>query len=291
MKQRFLRYILIAEKTKDCKTARLHDKRQIYINTFYMKTFYSLAITLLTFLLLSGCMGRGTSKKELLTAVDTVSVPDTGYTGIKKYMNKEILVKEVTFKNGVREGLMKSFYQDGRMRQSFWYENGLREDSAKWYYEDGQVFRATPYKHDTVDGIQQQYYKNGRIKARLGYKKGLRTPFLEEFGPDGKLLGGYPELVVNIQDDYKAKGIYRITLSLSSKSEKVRYYTGDLSLGVFDTAHCELIKTIKGIGNLNLKKTKSTNSGYIGIIAEILTNFGNNNLVYKKIELPYSDLN
>jgi hypothetical protein len=27
------------------------------------------------------------------------------------------------------------------------------------------------------------------------------------------------------------------------------------------------------------------------VIAEILTNYGNNYLVYKKIELPYNDLN
>jgi len=29
----------------------------------------------------------------------------------------------------------------------------------------------------------------------------------------------------------------------------------------------------------------------VGVVAEILTNFGNNYLVYKKIELPYHDLN
>jgi hypothetical protein len=186
---------------------------------------------------------------------------------------------------------MKSFYQDGRLRQSFWYDNGLREDSARWYYETGQVFRSTPYKHDTVDGIQLQYYKNRKLKAKLGYKKGLRTPFLEEYGPDGKLIGDYPSLVVNIQDDYSTKGSYKVKLSLSDKSQKVRFYTGNLSMGVFDTVMCMKINTIDGIGYLNLKKTKSTNPGYIGVIAEILTNFGNNNLVYKKIDLPYKDLN
>ncbi len=44
------------------------------------------------------------------------SVPDTGYTGIKKYMSGNYVVKEVTFKNGVREGLMKTFYQTGEVR-------------------------------------------------------------------------------------------------------------------------------------------------------------------------------
>jgi hypothetical protein len=256
-----------------------------------MKIISGLAITLFALILVSGCAGKGTSKKETITASDTVTVPDTGYTGIKRYMSNSNLIKEVTFKNGIRQGLMKSFYQDGRLRQTFWYENGLREDSAKWYYQEGQVFRSTPYKLDTVDGIQQQYYKNGKIKAKLGYKKGLRTPFLEEYGPDGKIIGGYPSLVVNIQDDYSTKGSYKIKILLSDKSQKVRFYTGDLSSGVFDTIKCKKINTIDGIGNLNLKKTKSTNPGYIGVIAEILTNYGNNNLVYKKVDLPYKDLN
>ena len=256
-----------------------------------MKVFYGSLVTILAMLLISGCNGKGGGKKDSQTGNDTITVSDTGYTGIKQYMSGQVLVKEVTFKNGVREGLMKSFYQNGKVRQTFWYENGLREDSAKWYYQEGQVFRSTPYKNDTIDGTQKQYYRNGRVKAKLSYIKGLRTPYLEEFTQEGKLVGGYPELVVNIRDDYQTKGVYRVSLNLSDKSTKVRYYRGDFSNGVFDTAYCKKINTIKGIGYLDLKKTGSPKTGYVGVIAEILTNYGNNYLVYKKIELPYNDLN
>jgi hypothetical protein len=255
-----------------------------------MKIFFTTTI-LITIMLASGCNGRGTSKKESQTPVDTISVPDTGYTGITQYKSRELLVKEVTFKNGVRNGLMKSFYQDGRVRMTYWYENGLREDSTKFYYEGGQLFRATPYKHDTIDGIQQQYYKSGRLKAKLGYKKGLRTPYLEEYAQDGKLIGGYPEVVVGVQDDYSTKGVYKISLSLSDKATQVTFYKGDLTGGVFDTAQYKLLKTVKGVGTLTLKKTGTQNPGYVGVIAGILTDFGNNYLVYKKIELPYKDIN
>ena len=90
--------------------------------------------------------------------------------------------------------------------------------------------------------------------------------------------------------NYKTKGIYRVSLELSDKSTNVRYWRGDISNGVFDTAHCKKIKIIKGIGILDLKKTGSPKPAYVGVIAEILTNFGNNYLVYKKIDLPYNDL-
>lgn len=256
-----------------------------------MKIITGSLITILLILFITGCSGKGGARKNSVSGNDTISVPDTGFTGISKYLSGTRLAKEITFKNGVKHGLMKTFYASGKVRQTFWYENGLRQDSARWYFEEGQLFRTTPYKNDTVDGIQKQYYRTGRLKAKIGYSKGLRTPYIEEFTPEGKIVGGYPQVVINTLDDYKSKGLYRITLELSDKSTKVRFYRGDLSGGVFDTAHCEIIKTVNGKGNLDLRKKGSTTSNNIGTIAEILTNFGNNLLVYKKIDLPYNDLN
>jgi hypothetical protein len=256
-----------------------------------MKVISGSMLAIIFSLLLTACNGKRTStKSDSQNLTDTTTIPDTGYTGIKQYMSGRTLVKEVTFKNGIREGLMKSFYQDGRLRQTFWYKNGIREDSAKWYYQEGQVFRSTPYKHDTIDGTQIQYYRNGRIKAKLGYIKGFRTPYLEEFNTAGKLVGGYPDMNVTVNDEYKTKGVYRISLELTDKSTKVKYFKGDFTNGIFDTVHCKKINTIKGVGHLDLKKTGSPTSGSVGVIAQILTNFGNNHLIYKKIELPYNDL-
>lgn len=256
-----------------------------------MKIFSCSLLFVLILSFISGCTGKGPSKKEIKAVSDSVTVPDTGYTGVKQYMSGKSLVKEVSFKNGVREGLMKSFYQTGEVRQTFWYKNGLREDSSIWYYQEGQKFRATPYKKDTVDGIQVQYYRTGRLRAKLGYSKGMRTTFFQEYTPAGKIVNGYPSLIVKTVDDYKTKGIFRVSLSLSDKSNGVRFWRGDMSNGLFDTAHCKKINTINGIGSLDMKKTGSHKGSYVDVIAEILTNFGNNFLVYKKIELPYDDLN
>ena len=255
-----------------------------------MKLIVNLLVVSFLLFFLSGCKQSGTAKKEAGSPADTNVVADTGYTGIKQYMSGTLIVKEVTFKNGVREGLMKSFYQNGKLRQTFWYRNDLREDSAKWYYEGGEVFRSTPYVHDTIDGIQIQYYRSGKIKAKLNYKKGLRTFYLEEFLQDGKKITGYPELVVNTKDDYNTKGIYSISLHLSNNSTKVKYYRYDSSEEVYDTAHCKEIKTIKGVASFDLKKSGAVTSGSTSVVAEVLTGFGNNMLIYKKIPLPYNNL-
>jgi hypothetical protein len=245
---------------------------------------------LLIFLLTAGCTGKGSLKKDDSSLSDTLTVPDTGYTGIKQYYSGDRIVKEVTFTNGIRQGEMKSFYQGGQVYQTYWYENGLREDSSKWYYLEGQLFRSTPYVHDTIHGIQKQYYRNGRIRAKLEYIKGLRTPFLEEYTKDGKLYTNYPQIVYTITDNYNTTGRVRINLDLSEKARKVNFYRGEFINGVFDTTKIKLINSVNGKAFVDLRKNGTPQEGQIGIIAKCLTNFGNNYLTYKKIDLPYPDL-
>jgi hypothetical protein len=255
-----------------------------------MKIIIGSAAILTLIITLSGCSGNTSSKKDVKREAETASVTDTGYTGISQYKSGQYLVKEITFKNGVRHGLMKSFYQGGQVYQTFWYENGLREDSVKWFYPEGQLFRSTPYKHDTIDGIQKQFYRSGKVKARIGYIKGMRILLFEEYTQDGKLVGGYPEITVNVNDEYKTTGIYRITVGLSDISKKVTFYRGELSEGRFDTTICRLIKTVEGKGTIVLKKTGTQGTSHIGVVAEILTPFGNKLLRYKEIQLPFPDL-
>jgi hypothetical protein len=256
-----------------------------------MKKIGNSISVLLILILVSGCSGRRSSKQESDQAADTLLVSDTGFTGITKYYSKDYLIKEVTFKNGVMQGEMRTYYQDGQLNQTIWYENGLREDTAKKYYLEGQVFRSTPFKHDTIDGTQIQYYRNGRIKARLKFIKGLRTPFLEEYTRDGKVIGEYPSIQFKIIDNYSKTGKIRINLTVSDTTRKARFYRGEFTNGVFDTTKCSLIPAIRGKTYLELKKSGTPGTGYLGIIGAVITDFGNRYLTYKKIELPYKDLN
>jgi antitoxin component YwqK of YwqJK toxin-antitoxin module len=255
-----------------------------------MKAINYLILIILIICITAGCTGKGPGSRKAVAEADTVTVPDTGYTGIRQYFSKELLVKEVTFKNGVRHGEMKTYYMDGKLYQTFWYENGLREDSARWYYTDGKVFRSTPYKNDTIHGIQKQYYRNGRTKAKMEYNKGLRTLFFEEYAQNGALVKNYPEIVFTIRDDYNSRGVVRVNLELSNKATRVKFYTGEFYNGVFDTSKCILLPTNNGKAYVDLKKTGTPQKEYIGIIAQILTSFSNNYLAYKRIDLPYKDL-
>lgn len=256
-----------------------------------MKFLYGSLILILALILNSGCKGKKDSGKTSGTGNDTISVSDTGFTGIKQYMSGTHISMETTFKNGVKDGISKTYYPSGKLRGTIWYENGLREDSAKWYFEEGQLFRSTPYKKDTADGIQKQYFRTGKPKAIIGYKKGLRTFEFEEYDMQGRKVSNYPDLIVNTKDEYNSKGIYTINIGLSDKLAKVKFFRGDFGNGVFDSASCEKIKIINGMGVLTLKKTERIHSGSVDVLASIVTFYGNNYLVHKKIDLPYKDLN
>lgn len=244
-------------------------------------------LILLIFVLSAGCTGKKSAKQAEMADSDSLFTGDS----IVKYYSNKLLLKEVTFKNGVKNGLTKTYYQGGQLYQTFWYVNDMKEDSARWYYLEGQLFRTTPFKHDTIDGIQKQFYRTGQVRAKIGYKKGLRTEFFQEFTKDGKLVRNYPDIVSNVEDNYKSKGLYRINLELSDKSTRVKFYRGEFINDCFDTTQCKIIKTINGKGILDLKKSGSVKPAYVNIIAEITTPFGNRYLLPKRIALPYKDLN
>jgi hypothetical protein len=187
-------------------------------------------------------------------------------------------------------GLAKTFYKSGRVRTTKWYVNDLLQDSVVWFYEEGEPFRITPYKNDTIDGIQKQYYRTGQLRAKIGFSKGFRTTLFQEFTREGKLVTGYPEIVVTAQDNYKKNGTYSIKIELSDKKTSVNFFRGEFSNGVYDTTMIEKIRTKDKIGYINLKKGNTTTANYIGVVAEVLTNFSNRVLIYKKIDLPYNDL-
>jgi len=256
-----------------------------------MKKISFLILAFLSVVYFTGCLKKSQQKQAEKETQEEVSVPDTGYTGIKQYYSGNFLAYEVEFKNGVRHGLMKTYYYpSGKLRQTFWYQNGMREDTAVWYYEDGRVFRKTPYKRDTMHGVQIQYYKSGRIRAKLEFENGLRKPYLEEFASDGKKITDYPEVVIKTEDNYGKNGTYKILLSLSKKNVKVNFYRGGYINGLFDPGKLVKINDSDYTGVLTLKKSGVQGENYVEIIAEITTPLGNKLLVNKKIDLPYNDL-
>lgn len=244
---------------------------------------------LLTVVITSSCKHIIPPKENKADIKDTINVAE--FTGVKKFYDNERLVKDITYKKGVKEGICHNYYEDGRLKSTIIYSNNLKTDTAKWYYPEGKVYRATPYQNDKINGIQTKYYKNGRKQAELPYIMGFRTPGLKEYYEDGREVGAIPSIETEINDSYyNSHGMIRIIFKLSNDSKNVQFYRGALTNGAFDESKCTEITISSGMGYLEMKKDDNSGKGYVDIIAVYTTRFRNREIITSRIKLPHNNL-
>lgn len=252
-----------------------------------MKQFTHLILAII--ILISSSCGSGTGqeggrKKE-------GHVPDTGYTGTKNYVRDNVKLKESAFKNGIREGMTRTFYKGGALEQEIPYSADKKNGESRWYYPDGKLFRTTPYVNDTIHGDQIQYYKNGRIKAKLSYVDGKRIPGIEEYMMSGEKFTKYPDIRFRVNDRYDERGLYKIFIEMTDMAENVRYYRGDYVNGLVEMDSLLPLLQTATTGYLDMQKTPGHKADSVVTVASYLTQFGNRLYYRLAIPLPYKDLN
>lgn len=255
-----------------------------------MKTRNLATTTVLLLIIISASCKHIIPPKESVADINDTIVSEN-FTGLKRFYSEGKLIKEVTFKDGAKDGLCKNYYDDGRLKTTIVYSNNQRSDTSKWYYPEGSVYRATPYKDNRIHGIQTKYYKNGRVQAELPYVNGLRTPGLKEYYEDGRKVTGMPSIEYEINDSYYAshKNL-RIICKLSNESKNVDFYKGTLSGGAFDPEKCTKVTISSGMGYIELKTDNSRGKNYVDVIAVYTTRFRNKEIITRRIILPFNNL-
>jgi antitoxin component YwqK of YwqJK toxin-antitoxin module len=193
----------------------------------FLKYLYlnQLLFTVIVFFL-TGCFGGLKSKEEeiisssffvdtSLIPKDTVlsekiklvngicylnSMPFSGYR-IEWYPNKN-LSRVAGYLNGMQHGITRTYFEDGRLRDSrayklnksfgkhfgywpngnpkfeFYYLNDKREGTNKQWYYSGQPYAFLNFKDDKENGLQQAWRENGKpyinYEAKQGFRYGLQ---------------------------------------------------------------------------------------------------------------------
>jgi len=252
---------------------------------------YILKICVVGFLLFTsflffGCQTKQSNESSINDKNDSI-----GYNGVYKSYRDGYLYSEVTLKEGKKEGLARKFYKNGKVNTEVYYKNNIKVDTSRWYYTDGELYRETPYQKGKVHGIQKKYHRNGILKAEIPYESGNRKIGLKEFSYFNSPVKSYPSISYQISDNRNTNGQVTLTLRLSNKSEKVKFYQGDLNNGMFDTEKLKYILTEKGKGTINfIEKPDFTGKSQINIIAYFKTKLANNKIIQKKVSLPSSHL-
>jgi len=85
------------------------------------------------------------------------------------------------------EGFAYKFFQDGTVSKIIEYRNGLKNGTSKEFFQAGNLKAETSYINDTLDGVKRTYYENKQIETIIKYTKGKLNGKFERFFRDGRI--------------------------------------------------------------------------------------------------------
>ncbi len=244
--------------------------------------FYScLIITLIASV--TGCK-TSKGEKEIASTTETNSGKEDGFTGVKPFYQDGTLLKEVTYRNGIRNGLTTTYYPNGMIRQTIFYTNEIKTDTARWYYTTGELYRITPYANDSINGTQIQYFRGGAVKAKMSFVNSVPKNDLVEYHQSGRIINEYPSIKYRISDTPSSEGIINIYLDLSNGSRSATWYSGSLTDGLFIESNCRRLPVAGDSGLLQLQR--GSIKGKISVIAVYPTAYANAKYLSTEIIIP-----
>jgi len=121
------------------------------------------------------------------------------------YGADSLKIGEEIYKNGVKNGLEKTFYRGtGKLYQQVMFVNGKKEGIYKQYFESGVLKRDATYKNDTLEGKVMYYHPNTKKLMEGTYVKGLRNGEFNYYDESGKLIETLHYRMGKLrEDDYK----------------------------------------------------------------------------------------
>lgn len=84
---------------------------------------------------------------------------------------------KVHYKVDNQEGIRKTYYENGQLKEEANYKNGKLDGEAKYYYKNGQLKEEANYKNGKLDGEAKTYYINGKIQNISQYSNGTLIDF------------------------------------------------------------------------------------------------------------------
>ena len=104
---------------------------------------------------------------------------------VKYWYAKKYIVASISYKNGVRNGITKKYY-NGKLSEEIPYKNNKIDGIVILYDDNAQIESNTPYKNGKKDGVTRGY-SDGELIYEIPYKNGHKDG-IEKNYRDGKLI-------------------------------------------------------------------------------------------------------
>lgn len=141
--------------------------------------------------------GKQAALQELNDFGEVISTQGEPFTGeAKEYYPNGSIKREAFFKNGLPEGVVKTFDKEGRIIAMEEYKNGLREGKAKRvnYPNNIPLREELTFKNGMLNGERKVYSNKDQLLLSEEYKNGKRHGRIKMFSTSG---------AIEVQSDYK----------------------------------------------------------------------------------------
>jgi antitoxin component YwqK of YwqJK toxin-antitoxin module len=106
----------------------------------------------------------------------------------------------IPFKKGVREGVTKYYFPDGKVLQEQFFLNGKQNGTEKIFDQQGRLASTVMYRNDEREGFADTYFPSGKLKERITYTAGGQTGEQTIYYENGKLKERF------FNEDYERSG-------------------------------------------------------------------------------------
>lgn len=113
---------------------------------------------------------------------------DQKLNGILQIKELDSLLHEISYKDGVAEGVAKAFFPTGELRLEYGYKNGLTNGPFTSYYQFGHKQSEGSFFNGTIHGICTLFDELGDISYQCSFNNGIEDGNATAYFP--KSFGG-----------------------------------------------------------------------------------------------------
>ena len=115
--------------------------------------------------------------------------PFTGYS--VKYHANDTLMQKVGFYNGKKEGVAKTWFNNGVLKLESHYKQNKLEGSYISWWNNGVLAMDTNYTNGKLQGIQKQWYYTGVLAKQRNLVDGKENGIQQAWLKNGKMYVNY----------------------------------------------------------------------------------------------------
>ncbi len=107
--------------------------------------------------------------------------------GKATFYSDGIIIREEEYKNGLKNGELKSFHGNGETSSVENYKEGKLSGVSTKFYDNGQIFEDASYINGKMNGQFVRYFSDGNLMEECSYANGEKNGICITYNPDGSI--------------------------------------------------------------------------------------------------------